>query len=125
MSETPLGMMLRITNAMWSLDFLDPVEQLNLFNPISYGRGGLRGSPLTELTIAPKRIYNRFESSWLFLYIKNQNFEEEKKSDFFTPTPPQMGVLKKGRFWKLVGEPKLQNMICSTIEIRHSKSSEL
>ena len=31
--------------------------------------------------------------------------------EFLPPPPPQRGVLKKGRFGKLVGEPKLQNMI--------------
>ena len=36
----------------------------------------------------------------------------------FKPIPPQRGVLKKWRFWKLVGEPKLQNMICSAIKVR-------
>ena len=58
-----------------------------------------------------------FETFWLFLYIKNQNFEA-KKNQFFYPTPPRRGVLKKWKFWKLVREPKLQNMICSTIKIR-------
>ena len=35
----------------------------------------------------------------------------------FYPNPPSEGVLKKWKFWKLVGEPKLLNMICSTIKI--------
>ena len=53
-----------------------------------------------------------------FSYISKTKMLKQKKIRFFYPTPPQRGVLKKWKFWKLVGEPKLQNLICSTIEIR-------
>ena len=56
-----------------------------------------------------------FVSSWFVLKIKTHNFEE--KIGFFYPSPPQRGVLKKLRYWKLVGESKFQNMICSIIII--------
>ena len=53
-----------------------------------------------------------------FSYKSKTKILKKKKIRFFYPTPPQRGVLKKWRFWKLVGEPKLQNMICSAIKIR-------
>ena len=53
-----------------------------------------------------------------FSYISKTKILKKKKIRFFYPIPPKRGVLKKWKFWKLVGEPKLQNMICSTIKIR-------
>ena len=50
-------------------------------------------------------------------YISKIKILKKKKSNFFTPPPSDEGT-EKWRFWKLVGEPKLQNMICSTIRIR-------
>ena len=46
-----------------------------------------------------------------FSYISKTKILKKKKIRFFYPTPPRRGVLKKWKFWKVVGEPKLQNMI--------------
>ena len=40
-----------------------------------------------------------------------------KKNRCFYPTPPRRGVLKKWKFWKLVKEPRLQNMICLLLKL--------
>ena len=53
-----------------------------------------------------------------FSWISKTKILKKKKIRFFYPIPPQRGVLKKWRFWKWVGEPTLQNMICSAIKIR-------
>ena len=53
-----------------------------------------------------------------FSYIWKTKILKKKEIRFFYPIPPRRGVLKKWKFWKLVREPKLQNMICSTIKIR-------
>ena len=42
-----------------------------------------------------------------FSYISKTKILKKKKIRFFYPTPPRRGVLKKWKFWKLVGEPKL------------------
>ena len=70
-----------------------------------------RGPPLAELAITPKRIYILFWNFLTFLIYQKPKFWRKKKIDFFYPTPPRRGVLKKWKFWKVVGEPKLQNVI--------------
>ena len=79
--------------------------------------GPQRPPPLAELAIAPKRIYISIWKFLTFLIYQKPKFWR-RKNPIFLPHPPQRGVLKKWRFWKLVGEPKLQNMICSAIKIR-------
>ena len=64
-----------------------------------------------ELAIAPKRSYISIWKFSTFLIYQKIKFWRRKKSHFFYPYPPQRGVIKKLRFWKLVGEPKLQNRV--------------
>ena len=72
----------------------------NTFNQISYG--------------GPSGIGNFSKTHWYinlkfldFSYISKTKILKKKKIRFFYPTPPRRGVLKKWKFWKLVGEPKL------------------
>ena len=82
------------------------------------GGGGLRGPPPSGIGDCSKtHLYIDLKVLEFSYMSKNQNFEEEKKT-FFLPQPPKRGVLKKMKILKIVREPKLQNMICSTIKIR-------
>ena len=58
-----------------------------------------------------------FETSWLFINIKNKNFGKIWISIFY-PHPPWRGVLKKWNFRKLIVEHNLQNMIFKTHKMR-------
>ena len=49
--------------------------------------GGLRGPPLAELAIAPKRIYILIWNLLTFLIYQKPKFWRRKKFDFFTPPP--------------------------------------
>ncbi len=73
--------------------------------------GGLFSPPLTFLFVASKRMYMLVRNFLTFLIYQKPKFWRRKKIRFFYPTPPRRGVLKKWKFWKVVGEPKLQNMI--------------
>ena len=79
--------------------------------PTWEGEGAyLAPPPLTFLFVASKRMYMSVWNFLTFLIYQKPKFEGEKIR-FFYPTPPQRGVVKKWKFWKVVGEPKLQNMI--------------
>ena len=64
------------------------------------GGGGLRGPPLAELAIAPKRIYILIWNFLTFLIYQKPKFWRRKKSDFFTP-PPSEGGTKKMKILKV------------------------
>ena len=53
--------------------------------------GGLRGPPLAELAIAPKRIYVLIWNYLTFLIYQKPKFWKRKKIEFFTPTPLREG----------------------------------
>ena len=75
-----------------------------------------------DLGQAQARLLNgytySFETSGLFLNVKNQNFEKIWIMIFY-PQPLQRGVLKKWKFLKLVIQPKLLNMIYRTHKKRN------
>ena len=61
-----------------------------------------------------------FETSWLFLNIKNQKFEKNWIINFVPQPPnPRRGVVKNWIFLKLVLELRLQNMIFTTHKKRN------
>ena len=85
--------------------------QMLVFLTLPGRGGGLFSPPLTFLFVASKRMYMLVWNFLTFLIYQKPKFWRKKKSDFFSPPPPRRGVLKKWKFWKVVGEPKLQNMI--------------
>ena len=80
----------------------DLETEVDKLNPISYGEAppsGIGDCSKTHLYIDWKVLD--------FSNISKTKILKEKKIRCFYPTPPRRGGLKKLKFWKLVGEPKL------------------
>ena len=66
-------------------------------NPISFG---LRGPPLAELMIAPKRIYKLIWNLFTYIIDQKQKFWRRKNPIFLTH-PPLEGGTKKMKILKI------------------------